>query len=503
MGHDAKYDGYVILSSLMYFLNCSRYVRRLLLTDDTFTGMPGYNGDPMAMSPDMYGNFNGQGMMDMTGMNGMNGMDPMHMNMNMGMDMGMGMGMDAGQGGYDGWGNQGPWNTNQDWDSYPPHMGGGHPGMTGMSSGFGANGSTGYHPHPAAGAARSGYSNIQSAHPNFGPMPHGRQFPPHPDFQQNGFQGGPGRGFFPMGQRAGRGGRGFGPHQGGRGRGYGRGFGGDGGPFRHQPPHRPPHMMGDNNRYGPGTQGPHDTQGKQALDTGTDAKAVAGVDLWPESNDHPDTATNIEMTAQASDHQQPVDASMADSAVDTGSRKASTVDMPEQQDKSSNGNRYDGEPDMEHTANGEDTHKDFRNTSTARHDRPLESGRPSPITAALNHGEQPYSGFDGRGRGFPSRGPYRGFGGRGGRGAPGPGMNGYGMVHPASRPVAQWSSRPDVPSAVLPEPKGQGVEGAPKAPKALREGLANTGPSSRGFAIMGRGSTATGGGRGDPRRSRR
>lgn len=58
------------------------------------------------------------------------------------------------------------------------------------------------------------------------------------------------------------------------------------------------------------------------------------------------------------------------------------------------------------------------------------------------------------------------------------------------------NGQPPLVSPVTPitaaEPKGLGVEGAPKGPKAMREGLPNTGPSTgaKGFSIVGRASAA-------------
>jgi len=120
--------------------------------------------------------------------------------------------------------------------------------------------------------------------------------------------------------------------------------------------------------------------------------------------------------------------------------------------------------------------------------------------AALYSGEQ-HPDYASRGRGG-GRGIHRGTpdyrGGMRGRGS------GYlkGIAHHST--TGQPNTVIEAPIIPLVEPKGLGVEGAPKAPKALREGLPNTGlRGGRGFSIVGRASAAAQGRPNGHARSRR
>ncbi|KAI9804091.1 MAG: hypothetical protein M1825_001493 [Sarcosagium campestre] len=98
--------------------------------------------------------------------------------------------------------------------------------------------------------------------------------------------------------------------------------------------------------------------------------------------------------------------------------------------------------------------------------------------AAMMQGEKAQD-FAGRGsniRGFGRGGPS--FRGRGAGAWP---NSNNGIPAPAT------ASAGALPSNIPTAPKSFGVINAPKAPKALREGLPNTGASGRGFSILGRG----------------
>jgi hypothetical protein len=158
----------------------------------------------------------------------------------------------------------------------------------------------------------------------------------------------------------------------------------------------------------------------------------------------------------------------------------------------------------------------------------VSSGMPSPLyprpglnsSRSVNalpgpgifpHGEHlPGTEFAPRGRNYPARGQFRGSASRGpgtngggyhgGRAAGMLGLNGANPLPPFGSPTTRnfnsptnaTSCRTDMTgAAAATEPKGLGVEGAPTAPKALREGLPNTSVKQRGFAVMGRGGPPT------------
>lgn len=90
--------------------------------------------------------------------------------------------------------------------------------------------------------------------------------------------------------------------------------------------------------------------------------------------------------------------------------------------------------------------------------------------------------------------PPLGFNGRGMNGMRGSmmGGRGNGASFNGLPPGAPSQSMHDLPiSPVTEPPKGQGVVGAPAAPRAMREGLPNTGIRNRGFQIMGKASVSS------------
>ena len=419
--------------------------------------------DPMAMSQAMYGGFGGPGM----GMNGMHGMN--------GMNMGMGMNaMNAGQGAFGGFnGRPDAWNTGQ--DNFNPNAYGGH--ANGMGGDFG--------PHSGYG----GY-NMPSQRGNFNQMNH-QQFP-HND-TQNGFnsQGFPNRG---RGRRGGY-------NNNGRGRGnYNQVSQGNYGnhanyePFHHQ---LPPHVAQPNPQQV--------SQSEQQQDRNRDDQMQASKEFQQEPVSGA-TAINQEMQDQMNKALNPGDEddkSQTEKVVLPTSGDTSTVAElsevradPENEApsplKQSEETRKVEEPKLAaiqtYISNEDDRPHKFTSANVAKVE---PAGIPPPFPTiplgpAALYTQDHSLDSSGRGKGS-SRGFYRGSseirGGYRGRGV-GYVPNGNGT--PMQAPPA--ATLPPVPPA---EPKGLGVEGAPKGPKALREGLPNTSiRGTRGFSIVGRASAA-------------
>lgn len=432
------------------------------LTDPTdFSGMSAMNMDPMTTSQGMFGGFGGHAM----GMNGMNGMS---------MNMGMGVGAHGGQGGYNGWNGSNAWNVGQ--EKFHPMAGAGNVG-NGLGGSYGANTAGFDHPHPAAGAAAGGY-NLQSTHGNYSQMSQNQLYHQTHDVHA-GFRGGANHGYLPRGPRgAAWRGRGFGPP--GRafsgGGAYGQDYAGNHEPFHHQLPQRLPHTTTDA-RHGRGGDA-----SASGLDGSTDAKALAGGDPGPAANG-PDVNADAERPGEARLSRDQRTGEPANDATATHQVGA---------DGSTHGHPYGGTDMAENAPDGAHASAAHHaeNTEAMQATAPGTTGKPGLATpdtkvinaplgpAALMQGDQSYLG---RGRGL-SRGIPRGPGFRGGRGAVTywPNING---VVPPSGPAAERADAP----------VGKGVEGAPTAPKALREGLPNTGIRGRGFPVVGkRGTSATG-----------
>ena len=430
-------------------------------------GMPGMSMDPMAMSQGVFGGFGGQAM----GMNGMNSMS---------MNMGMGMGTDAGQGGYGGWNGQAVWNTGQ--DKFNPMTGGGNTG-NGMNGDFGVN-ITGYghHHHPATAAA--GY-NLQSTHGNYSQMPLNQQYHQNHDFQETAF--------LPRGPRVGRGGRGFGHNRGGRAGGnHGQGYMGDNEPFHQQfSPQLQQTMTGINHasqRSGVDESGP-------ILDEPTDAKSVAGGD--PQTNDVNAISESSGGAKLSRDEKSGENADGATAAPDADAA-VSLGGKPDDSTELTKNGREDGKVNADNQADQKSIEQSNLKVQlgSATVDTRVINAPLGP--AALVQGDQPHNDFHTtRGRGFPLRGVPRGpsLRGNSGRGSISywPNANG---VTPPSGPAAIVNkvNKTEFPGVVPVEPKGKGVVGAPKAPKALREGLPNTGIRGRGgMPTTWRGGSITGG----------
>lgn len=426
-------------------------------------GMPGMGMDPMqAMSQGMFGGLGGQNM----GMNGMNGMNA-------------GMGFPTGQGWNNGGfnGQPGAWMSGQDKFNQNAYGGGHANGM--MGGDFGAN------------AGYAGY-NMPSHQGNFNQMNH-HQFPNH-DFQSNGYHG---QGFHNRGR-------------GGRGRGYGNAPRGRGGynqvmtgnqtnhePFHHQYPQQFDHggnslpqrsqQSQDNVRE---NDADVDDFGriKRPQEEATDeqiARQMAPGDA-DESPEAPETAAPAEGPAPATEKDERSSDAVDDPAPTTDSTQPNppnaqdSKDQPFEKKKPAPIETFisDEPPEAEPIAPSSTT------AANTMMPPPSPAISQPPFSAASS--EAPYEyGYRGRGDARRlSRGSsdVRGVGR--GRGAP---FIPNGITNHAISP----SQPTPMPIAAPTEPKGVGVVGAPKGPKAMREGLPNTGiRGGRGFSIVGRASVA-------------
>ncbi|KAL6716904.1 hypothetical protein ACLMJK_004816 [Lecanora helva] len=393
-------------------------------------GMPGMGMDPMSMSQ-MYNGFGGQGM----GMNNMN----------------MGMGFDAGQGAFGGFNGAPPaWNAGQ--NKYNQNAYGGMGGDYGTNSGYG------------------GY-NMPQHQGNYNQM-HQHQY------SNNDFHQGPhGQGFSYRGR--------------GRGRGYfnaGRGRGGynqyhqynqaQGNYANNEAFHQqnPEITRRGSPSYGPQVERPppkeedEDPQAAKAEETNKlTAEEQLNKELDPgDANDHDEEESHKSpATAKTEEKSVPKDAVATVPEAETQTKSEPESELaPKEEDKPAPIQTFlpDETPQVEahsveHEANGPST-------------------MPPPPSPMIPTGPASYDTSQ-RGRGS-NRGYSRGAEYRAG-------PQGRGTGYPANTNVNNLSpvTKPIVPPTA---PKGLGVEGAPKAPKALREGQPNTGV--RGFSIVGRASAA-------------
>lgn len=405
--------------------------------------------DPMAMSQGIYGGFGTQGM----GMNGMN----------------VGLGFNAGQGAFGGFNGQPTaWNAGQ--NKFNQNAYGGH--STGMAGEFGINGGYG------------GY-NMPQHQGNFNQMHHQYQ---NNDFQ-NGFNG---PGFHSRGR--------------GRGRGYlsaGRGRGGfnqmNSGnqanyePFHHQVPQQIAKqapfqqqslVKGDEDQepQPQGAEGAQKTNGELI-----NQEKISDQQLLKElePGDAGDTTDAISIN--------PSDKPIGDKSdvVPTKPLESMPNHVEIDQKDSTPVSKQKEEPVPTETFASDDAKEPEPNPNNMQSTKtdpsslmppPAQAVPTGPAALHFNDQQQDYAS---RGRGA-GRGSYRGNveyrGGLRGRGS---GILSNGTVvqpmHVHPTPAV------DLPLIPPSEPKGLGVEGAPKAPKALREGLPNTGMrGGRGFSIIGR-----------------
>lgn len=410
--------------------------------------MPGMGLDPMTMSQGMYGGFGGQGM----GLNGMN----------------VGMGFNAGQGAFGGFNGQpGAWNTGQ--DKFNQNAYGGH--ANGMGGDYGSN------------AGYGGY-NMPSHQGNYNQMHH-QQYPNN-DFQ-SGYNG---QGF----QNRGRG-RGRGYHNAGRARGgYNQVMPGNQTnyePFHHQIPQQLAQQASSQQQISPQVnQQPaaENPQNTQTTETSNDQAAVdKAADEQLAKELEPGDTDDLTKTPTNPTHLEDIARESTQAAETTPKTEDLTTVDPQPTQKGE-----EKPAAIETFISSEPIASKINPIDIENMVPSAMMPPPSPVVplgpAALYSGEQ-HPDYASRGRGA-GRGFHRGApdhrGGIRGRGS---GYLPNGIAH---HPITGQPSTPADMSAVAPvEPKGLGVEGAPKAPKALREGLPNTGMrGGRGFSIVGRASAA-------------
>ena len=413
--------------------------------------------DPMTMTQGMYGGYNGQSM----GMNGMNA----------------GMGFANGQGAYGGYnGQSASWNAGQ--NNYNQNAYGGH--ANGMAAEFGSN--SGY----------GGY-NMPQHQGNFNQV-HPRQFSNH-DSQYGHY----GQGF----QNRGR----------GRGRGYqnsGRGRGGynqvnPSSHANHEHAHyQMPVQVHENSaeqQQGPEqprnneeTQPPPENGISPAGDTGghkVDDEFDMTKELLPgDAEDHvdllPDHASAEEEAEPAKASDEELQKLETHEALETDSKDLKPTEAPTE-DTEEPLQALPIETYVPSERSSQESNCPVTTVVPASSTAMLPPPSPAIPTgpAALIAPDQSQGfeyGIRGRGRGY-HRGSYDHRGGSRGRGS------NY-LTNGHAPHVANGQAPPAPPVASV-EPKGLGVEGAPKGPKALREGLPNTGVrGGRGFAIVGRASAA-------------
>ncbi|KAL8717333.1 MAG: hypothetical protein Q9225_005408 [Loekoesia sp. 1 TL-2023] len=415
-------------------------------------GMPGMGMDSMqAMSQGMFGSFGGPGM----GMNGMNA----------------GMGFPAGQGWNVGFNGQpGSWMSGQ--DKFNQNAYGGH--ANGMGGDFGAN------------AGYAGY-NMPSHQGNYNQMNH-QQFPNH-DFH-NGYHG---QGFHNRGR--------------GRGRGYpyaSRGRGGynqvmPGNQTNHEPFHQqyPSQLAHPEGTYPQHSQQPHEAEDALVDEFGRDktkhTETEAATDeqiareLAPgdadESPEAPVAAASEEAKVSTDSNGEPRKTPVEDAAQlpDPGKHDADAERQTQQQETKP--------APIETFVSDEQLQAEPTPPTSAINGNAMMPPPTLPIPQAPQSSSQVEVSHEhsarGRGlsRGLP-RGPSELRGTGRGRGSVYPHEEITNRVRPGSQPAP--------PPVIAPiEPRGLGVEGAPKGPKAMREGLPNTGVrGGRGFSIVGRASSA-------------
>jgi hypothetical protein len=411
--------------------------------------------DPMTMSQGMYGGLGTQGM----GMNGVN----------------VGMGFNAGQGVFGGFNGQpAAWSTGQ--DKFNPNAYGGL--STGMAGDFGGN------------AGYGGY-NMPQHHGNFNQI--------HHQYQNNDFQNGyNGQGFHSRGR-----GRGRGYQNAGRGRGghnqVNAGSQSNYEPFHHQIP-QPLSKPDPTHRQSTlATEKPQDLQGQ--INASAEEVPGASIDLGRMTNE------KLSKELEPGDADDATDANKTNSMLD-GVVEDSTV--PPSLTAATHDERLKPDslpkseplllPELTTTTEKQDQtapietfisddveeqnpNRGPNNTNADTNAMPPPT-QPIPLGPASQYSGDHSQDYGSRGRGS-GRGYFRGSSEY--RGAlRGRGSNFHSnltIVSPTPFPPAAAEKAVIAPA----EPKGLGVEGAPKAPKALREGLPNTGiRGGRGFSIAGR-----------------
>ena len=401
--------------------------------------MTGIGMDPMTLSQGIYGGFGGQGM----GMNGMN----------------MGMGFDAGQGAFGGFNGQpAAWNAGQ--NKYNQNAYGGHAGMNGGAD-FGAN------------AGYGGY-NMPPHQGNFSQMNHHQ-------YSNNDFHHGHhGQGF----QNRGRGrGRGF--QYAGRGRGGYNQIAQGNNQTNYEPHHQQVSQSQITRRgspqYGEKLEQPEKPQQEQAsaenqqdsnsqiMSNGLNAEDHLNKELAPGDADD-----NIENAKPLSSKEDVAGASeFLEAENEASGQTLVKVDLVKEDDRAKAIETFIPEelPKSNVTLGRDET------IDAATIMPPPNAV--IPIGPAANHQSLDMSP---RGRGS-GRSYHRGVHFR-------PGSQGQGSGYIPNSNISQvQSTLLTVKPPIIPiEPKGLGVEGAPKAPKALRDAQPST--AVRGFSIVGRASAA-------------
>ena len=397
--------------------------------------------DPTMMSSGLYGGFGGQGM----GMNGMN----------------MGMGFDASQGAFGGNFNAQPsWNAGQ--NKFNQNSYGGQTG-----SDFGAN----------AGSYGTGYNMPQQSQGNFNQMNHHHNYPNN-DFHH----GHNGQGF--QGRGRGRG-RGY-QYYGGRGRGgysqYNQYNSASQGNYANSESYQQQNSSEVTRRgspqYGEKLEQPlqqHQTHNDGGEENSTNSfmdQAQLDKELNPgdADDDMPDPALQPLIREDLPAPVQAVPSEVKSPDED----KTSVKPAEDIEEKPAPIKSYvpDEAPQADAPPAGEQA-------ATA----PTMMPPPGPTIpkgpAALYSGDMPLDTSP-RGRGA-GRGYYRGHDYHAG-----PYGRGSGYVSNSNLPRAQPFTSPSKPVVPPVAPKGLGVEGAPKGPKALREGSVSN--VVKGFSIAGRAS---------------
>ena len=368
--------------------------------------------------------------------------------------------------------------------------------MNGLSGAMGAYG--GYNSQPGAwntgqnafnqnayGAMSGGYG-AQAGYPDYNMSPQGNFTNVHQQqFPNNDYNAGHhGYGY----QTRGRG-RGRGYHNSGRGRGgYNQHSAGYNTDFQQHHEQMPiPDPQSSNSPNGEAAQA--QTQPEKEIDRDDNVEVDQASIV--KDGDIDETRDALPKQAQSVENAEPLAAGAQDIIVSTGNEKLPNKDDHEQTDGHVDNHREDG---AEATVSPEDT-KDIHDVSKSDTyaTRDTSAMPPPPVAVAPSNQVSPTSetslnqSFSFRGRG---RGSYRGgFETRGsirGRGS-------YSLVNNVG-PISPTQSLPASQKAAIPpvEPKGLGVQGAPKGPKALREGTpAAAVRGGRGFSIVGRASAVT------------
>ncbi|KAL9060980.1 MAG: hypothetical protein Q9206_000778 [Seirophora lacunosa] len=420
-------------------------------------GMPGMGMDPMqAMSQGMFGGFGGPGM----GVNGMNA----------------GMEFPAGQmwnGGFNG--QPGSWMSGQ--DKFNQNGYGGH--ANGMGGDFGAN------------AGYAGY-NMPSHQGNFNQM-NQQQFPNH-DFQ-NGHHG---QGFHNRGRGRGRGYHPYAPR--GRG-GYNQVT--NGSHTNHEPIHNQiPQFPRQHNSYPQNPQQVEDAEKQQVDEFGRD---ISGLAKTKEATDDeiaramaPGDADEIESPeAPATTGTQEAPATMVPNGELPKASDEAPTSIPDSEKQDSESDKqidqpqeYDKPALIETPVSDDPSRAELTSPSSAVAEKTMmppptpyipQAPRSSSLSENVPRGPSARGQANGRDHSRGSSVSGRTGGRRGSTHAHDETTN---HVRPGFQPSA-------VPINAPVEPKGMGVEGAPKGPRAMREGLPNTGiRGGRGFLIVGRAASA-------------